>query len=53
MIGSIVRADPGKDATGTGPPFLVYDNFRTLMNWNRSVFFGVAAGTLADRIASR
>lgn len=53
MIASVVRADPGKDATGTGPPFLVYDNFRTLMNWNRSVFFGVAAGTLADKLASR
>jgi membrane-bound lytic murein transglycosylase B len=50
---SLVRADPGRTATGTGPPFLVYDNFRTYMNWNRSVFFGVAAGTLADRIASR
>ncbi|HEY1720953.1 MAG TPA: lytic murein transglycosylase [Magnetospirillaceae bacterium] len=50
---SLVTADPGRDATGQGPPFLVYDNFRTYMNWNRSVFFGVAAGTLADRIASR
>jgi len=53
MMASIVHADPGRDSTGTGPPFIVYDNFRTLMNWNRSIFFGVAAGTLADRIASR
>ncbi len=52
-MASIVTADPGRDATGQGPPFLVYDNFRTYMNWNRSVFFGVAAGELADRIASR
>ncbi len=53
LMASIVTADPGRDATGQGPPFLVYDNFRTYMNWNRSVFFGVAAGELADRIASR
>jgi membrane-bound lytic murein transglycosylase B len=51
--GSIVKADPGRKATGLGPPFLLYDNFRTYLNWNRSVFFGVAAGTLADKIASR
>jgi len=53
LMGSIVRADPGKDAVGTGPPFLIYDNFRTTLNWNRSVFFAVAAGMLADRLASR
>lgn len=53
LMGSIVRADPGRDKTNTGPPFLVYDNFRTLMNWNRSVFFAVAAGTLAEQIGKR
>jgi membrane-bound lytic murein transglycosylase B len=53
LMASIVHADPGRDSTNTGPPFLVYDNFRTLLNWNRSVFFGVAAGTLADKLASR
>jgi membrane-bound lytic murein transglycosylase B len=53
MQASLVRADPGREATNTGPPYLVYDNFRTYMNWNRSVFFGIAAGTLADRLGSR
>ncbi|MDW7709139.1 MAG: lytic murein transglycosylase [Deferrisomatales bacterium] len=37
------------DGPGT-PAYLVYDNFRTLMRWNRSQFFGIAVGTLADRI---
>jgi membrane-bound lytic murein transglycosylase B len=46
--GSIVLAD-GK----TGPAFLVYDNFRTIMKWNRSTFFALAAGHLADRIGGK
>jgi len=33
-----------------GRLFLVYDNFRTLMRWNRSYYFGVTVGHLADRI---
>lgn len=34
----------------TGPAFLVYDNYHTILKWNRSVFFAVAVGSLADRI---
>lgn len=30
--------------------YLVYDNFETILKWNRSVFFAVAVGSLADRI---
>ena len=33
-----------------GPSFLVYDNFRALMRWNRSTYFATAAGLLADEI---
>lgn len=33
-----------------GRIFLVYDNFRVLMKWNRSHYFGVSVGYLADRI---
>jgi len=33
-----------------GPTFLVYDNYRTLLKWNRSDYFATAVGTLADRI---
>jgi membrane-bound lytic murein transglycosylase B len=46
---SIVIAESPK-GSGAGPAFLVYDNFRTLMKWNRSIFFALAAGHLADRI---
>ena len=31
-----------------GPAYLVYDNFRALLRWNRSLSFAVAVGTLAD-----
>lgn len=34
-----------------GPAFLVYDNFRVIMGWNRSEFYAIAVGHLADRIA--
>jgi membrane-bound lytic murein transglycosylase B len=35
------------------PAFLVYQNFRALLRWNRSHFFALAVGHLADRIAGR
>lgn len=34
-----------------GPAFLVYSNFRVIMGWNRSEFYAVSVGHLADRIA--
>jgi membrane-bound lytic murein transglycosylase B len=34
----------------TGPAFLVYDNFRVILRWNRSNYFATAVGLLADRI---
>ncbi len=33
-----------------GPAFLVTDNFRVLLQWNRSTSFALAVGMLADRI---
>src|SRR3954453_115332 len=33
-----------------GPAFLVNDNFRAIMKWNRSVYFAAAVGSLADSI---
>lgn len=33
-----------------GRIYLVYDNFHTLMKWNRSTYFGVSVGYLSDRI---
>ncbi|ACI98579.1 lytic murein transglycosylase [Rhodospirillum centenum] len=33
-----------------GRAFLVYDNYRTIMDWNRSTYFATAVGLLSDRI---
>lgn len=51
---SLIRAETGKgEDSGVGAPYLVYDNFRVFMKWNRSTFFALAAGTLADRLANK
>ena len=34
----------------SGRAFLVYENFRTVMDWNRSTYFATTVGLLADRI---
>jgi membrane-bound lytic murein transglycosylase B len=34
-----------------GPAFLVYGNFGVIMGWNRSEFYALTVGHLADRIA--
>lgn len=41
---------PGGNAS---PAYLVFDNFQVILRWNRSTYFAVAVGTLADGIASR
>jgi membrane-bound lytic murein transglycosylase B len=33
-----------------GPAFLVYNNFRAIMRWNRSINYAISVGHLADRI---
>lgn len=33
-----------------GPAFVVYENFRTILDWNRSNFYAIAVGHLADRL---
>jgi membrane-bound lytic murein transglycosylase B len=35
------------------PAFLVYDNFHAILKWNRSNFFALAVGYLADAVAGR
>ena len=45
--GSVIYADKDKRQA-----FLVYGNFRTVLKWNRSTYFGLAVGILADRIAA-
>jgi peptidoglycan lytic transglycosylase B len=34
-----------------GPALLVYDNFRTIMRWNKSTYFAGAVGYLTDAMA--
>ena len=34
----------------TGPAWLVYPNFRTLLVWNRSVYFALGVGLLSDML---
>jgi membrane-bound lytic murein transglycosylase B len=48
VAGSIVTPD-GAD----GRAFLVYDNFGTIMKWNRSTYFALAVGKLGDAIGGR
>jgi membrane-bound lytic murein transglycosylase B len=36
-----------------GPAFLVYENYRVIMKWNRSHSFALAVGHLADRFVSK
>ena len=40
-------------AGANGPAFLVYQNFRTTMVWNRSILYALAVGYLADRFVDR
>lgn len=34
----------------SGPAFLVYDNFNVILQWNRSEYYALAVGLLADRL---
>lgn len=43
MLGSIVLPSGAQ-----GPAFLTYQNFRTTMVWNRSTFYAISVGHLAD-----
>lgn len=46
MTASLLRTDDGN-----GPAFLVYNNFRTVMVWNRSTYFALSVGLIADELA--
>lgn len=37
-------------AGAEGPAFLVYENYRHILSWNRSILYAVAVGHLADRL---
>ena len=38
---------------GDGSAFIVYENFRAILKWNRSDFFALTVGYLSDRIGGR
>ncbi len=40
-------------AGSKGPKFLVFNNFRKILNWNRSDNYALAVGLLADEIAGK
>ncbi len=45
LMASVVLAEgPG------GPAYVVYDNYHAILRWNRSTFFALAVGSLAEQI---
>jgi membrane-bound lytic murein transglycosylase B len=40
-------------AGNEGPAFLVYENYKAILKWNRSHFYAIAVGHLADRLTGR
>ena len=46
MSASIIKPEKG----GIGPAYLVYNNYRVILKWNRSDYFATAVGTLADSL---
>ncbi|MCB2262326.1 MAG: lytic murein transglycosylase [Candidatus Thiosymbion ectosymbiont of Robbea hypermnestra] len=55
------RPLPASDMTGSiilpagirGPAFLVYNNFRVITEWNKSLFYALSVGRLSDRLAGK
>ena len=45
LVGSLVQPKGGN-----GQTFLVYENYRTILKWNRSTYFAMSVGHLADLI---
>jgi membrane-bound lytic murein transglycosylase B len=45
LLVSVVQPDGPK-----GQAFVTFHNYRVILKWNRSHFFGIAVGSLADRI---
>ena len=46
MMASIVAPD-GK----SGEAYIVYNNYQTIMDWNRSTYFATSVGLIADRLS--
>ena len=50
LPGLELSASLAQPAGRGGAAYLVYDNYRTILRWNRSQFFATAVGHLADRL---
>ena len=48
LLASIILPQQGESQ----PAFMVYENFRTTLKWNRSNYFALAVGHLSDGIAA-
>ncbi|MEK9645543.1 MAG: lytic murein transglycosylase [Alphaproteobacteria bacterium] len=46
-----LRASLVKPSKSDSRVYLVYDNYRAVLRWNRSDYFATAVGTLSDRIS--
>ena len=46
MKASVIMVGEGADAV----PYIIYSNYKVLLQWNRSRYFATAVGTLADAI---
>jgi membrane-bound lytic murein transglycosylase B len=48
-----LRASLVRPKQGESPVYLVYDNYRAILKWNRAHLFATAVGTLADRVGGK
>ena len=48
-----IRASLVRPKEGQGPNFIIYGNYRAILKWNRSHYFALAVGHLADAIIHR
>lgn len=45
LVASIIKPEDEKDAS-----YMVYQNYKTILKWNRSLYFATAVGILSDEI---
>ena len=48
-----IKASLVRPKEGQGPSFIIYGNYRAILKWNRSHYFALAVGHLADAIIHR
>ena len=48
LLGALVKSKDSDNKV-----YLVYSNYFTILKWNRSLYFAVAVGNLADAIISK